>query len=190
MFLQRRGRETMRNSAGLYVTNLKIQPAPVAGKVSNVVLSIEGLPENVSDDRIVSVQWFNGTGILVSKKRMYVPLVDEVGESLRVEVSVNGGKSSFCAFSSPVLPHQKLAANVFDIFKKRKDISFDTVVRGKGWGKREEDTERLSIVLTKKKVKLRQNNKTTIKETHVGKVMAFSDRTSSSTLHVRMHDHR
>jgi hypothetical protein len=171
-----------------YVQNVKIQPAPVAGKVSNVVWTVatESGTTTVELDPLFSVQWFDGTGKLVAKRRMYVPLVDEVGESLRVEVSMDGGKSSFAVYSSPVLPHEKLATTVMEIFKSRKEIYFDVIVHGKGWGKIVEDTSGLGLSITKDKVKLKQRKKTVLKEFHECNVFANSDRQNASTLHVRI----
>ena len=176
-------------SMGYSVSNLKVSPPPVAGKVCNLRINL--VDENhkeveIKDFSIFTIKWYNGSGDLISKKWRYVPLVDEVGESLRVECSLNGGKSCFSVFTSPVLPHEKLALAVMEVFLKKKPIEFDAVAQGKGWGKEEHVTDRLSVQITKDKVKLRQRGKTTMKEPHSGVVMAFSDRKTASTLHIKI----
>ena len=178
---------------GFSISNLKVTPPPVAGKVCNLRINMvneEQEEVDIPHFDIFTIRWYNGYGDLICKRWRYVPLVDEIGESLRIECSLDGGKTSFSLFTSPVLPHEKLALAVMDVFLRKKPIEFDAVAQGKGWGKLEHETDRLSILITKDKVKLRQRDKTTIKEPHAGVVMGFSHRTSASTLHIKIQEHK
>ena len=107
---------------GFSISNLKVTPPPVAGKVCNLRINMVNEDQEEVDIPhfdIFTIRWYNGYGDLICKRWRYVPLVDEIGESLRIECSLDGGKTSFSLFTSPVLPHEKLALAVMDVFLRK-----------------------------------------------------------------------